>query len=192
MKKKHLPSFPKLVVKDTGKYGRGVFAGEDIKKRRVVYILDGITMTPKDFASKVNSDKENIDDPLQVGKRTYIDLDKISRIFNHSCNPSVGVRNRSELFALKDIKNGDEITYDYSSTIAPTEWKMRCNCESINCRKILSDVKSIPKQQIDFYKKQGALQRYMKKILKEIESGKYVIPKYELELLEKLKKTDNL
>lgn len=183
---------PKLVVKETGKYGKGVFAGEDIKRGQKIYILSGPTMTTKKFAEMVNSGNENIDDPLQVGKRTYIDLDKISRTFNHSCSPTTGIRNRSEMFALRGINKGQELTYDYSSVVAPTEFKMKCCCGAKDCRKIIGDIRSIPNKKLYFYKNNGALQRYMKKIVQQLENDLYKIPEYELKLLAALKKTDNL
>ncbi len=182
----------RLEIRDTKKYGRGVYAKENIDKGSVVYVLSGPTMTPTDFAKMVNSDKEDIDDPLQVGKRTYINLDKVSDTFNHSCDPNTGLRKRSEMIAIKDIKKGEEVTFDYSSTIAPTEWKMKCGCGSKDCRKILSDVRSVPRKKIEYYKQNGVIQRYMKLVLAEVYAGKYRIPKYELELLKNLKKTDNL
>jgi SET domain-containing protein len=192
MKNDNSKLIKRLEIRDTKKYGRGVYAKEDIKKGSVVYLLSGPTMTPADFAKMVNSDKEDIDDPLQVGKRTYIDLDKVSRIFNHSCEPNTGLRKRSEMLAISNIRKGDEITYDYSATIAPTEWKMKCNCGASKCRKILSDIVSVPKKQIEFYRDSGVLQKYMKLVLEQVELGKYKIPKYELELLQNLKKTNNL
>lgn len=175
------------MVKDTKKYGKGVFAGEDIKKGQKIYVLGGERMDIKDFIEKVNSNKENIDDPFQIGKRTYLDLDEMSRTFNHSCNPNTGIRKTSEMFALRDIKKGEELTYDYSLTIAPTKWKMKCKCGSKNCRKIIGNVLSVPKKRLQEYKRVGALQNYMKLLLKNIKNGKYVMPKYELFLLKKLK-----
>lgn len=177
---------PKLEVRDTKKYGKGVFAGNDIKKGTIIYTLGGKKMDVTELVSKVNSDKENIDDPFQVGKRTYMDLDEMSRTFNHSCNPNTGIRKVSEMFALRDIKKGEELTYDYSLTISPTVWNMKCKCGAKNCRKSLGDVLSIPKNRLKEYKEAGALQRYMKLLLKEIEGGNYKIPKYELAALEKL------
>ena len=43
MKKKVAALFkePKLIIQDTGKYGLGVFAGEEIKKGQVIKILGG-------------------------------------------------------------------------------------------------------------------------------------------------------
>lgn len=182
----------KFVSRDTNLYGKGMYATKDIKKGEVIHILDGKKMSIRDFIESVNSDKENIDDPLQVGLRTYINLDEISRTFNHSCNPNAGIRKRSELFAIKDIHEGDQITYDYSSTIAPTEWGMKCKCGERNCRGTLGDVLSVPEKQLTMYKEAGGLQRYMRLLLKKVKEGKYVIPKYEKFLLESLKKTSNL
>ncbi|MCX6755112.1 MAG: SET domain-containing protein-lysine N-methyltransferase [Candidatus Nomurabacteria bacterium] len=178
---------PKLKKKSTGKYGNGFYADEDIKKGTIIHMFTGKRMDVKELVQKVNSNKENIDDPFQIGKRTYIDLDEVSRTFNHSCDPNCGIRKVGEMFSLRDIKKGEEITYDYSLTIAPTEWKMKCLCKSKNCRKILGDINSVSKKQLDSYKKFGALQNYMKKLLKEIESGNYKVPKYEIEALNSLK-----
>ncbi len=93
------------------------------------------------------------------------------------------------MFALREIKKGEEITYNYSLTIAPTEWRMRCMCGAQNCRKMLGDVLSVPAKQLEYYESKGAIQRYMKGILKETKAGKYTMPKYEMLAINKLKKT---
>lgn len=177
----------KLVVRPTKKYGDGVFAAKEIKQGEIIYILSGERMDLNEVVQKVNSKTEYIDDPFQIGRRTYIDLDALSRTFNHSCDPSGGIRRTSELFALRDIKIGDEITYDYSLTISPTKWAMKCKCGAKNCRKVLGDVLSISKTQLEKYKNKGALQRYMISLLKQIDGGHYRMPKYETLALERLK-----
>ena len=150
--------------------------------------MSGERLDALKMLNKVTSEEENIDDPFQIGKRTYLDLDEKSRTFNHSCNPNAGIRKNCEMFALREIKEGEEITYDYSLTIAPTKWQMKCQCDYDKCRKILGDVTSIPKKRLSFYKKQGNLQRYMKLLIKEVEAGVYKIPKYEDYALTKLSK----
>lgn len=177
---------PRLVVKDTGTYGKGVYAGKDIAKGEVIHTLSGKRMSLSQVVDKINTGKENMDDPFQIGRRTYIDLDELSRTFNHSCDPNGGIRNVSELFALRDIPEGEQITYDYSMTISPTEWEMHCACGSKSCRKVLEDVRSVPKKRREAYKKQGAVQRYMRDLLKEIDDGTYTMPRYEVLALERL------
>jgi uncharacterized protein len=185
---------PKIVIKDTKKYGKGVFADEDIKKGQFIHILSGEKISSNDLIKKVQHGKEKIDDPLQIGKKTYIDLDLLSRSFNHSCNPNAGIRKKSEMFALENIRKGEEITYDYSATIAPTIWNMKCKCGAKNCRKILGDITSIPDKQLIKYRMLGALQDYIKVVLKTIkrdEIGNVILPKYEINALEILSKLAN-
>ena len=182
-----------FLVKNTRRYGKGVFARRSIAKGEVIHVLGGETVSARDIVERLNAGKENIDDPLQVGKRTYIDLDKLSRTFNHSCDPNAALRKRSELFAIKDIPKDAEITYDYSLTIAPTEWSMRCICGAKNCRKMLGDVLSIPRAARAQYLKLGAVQDYMKKLLAGVErDGTYRMPAYEIASLKSLKKTSNV
>ena len=177
---------PRLIIKSTGKYGNGVFAAEDTKQGEIIHVLSGEKMDWSELIRRDTSKKEYIDDPFQIGRRTYIDLDAFSRTFNHSCDPNGGIRKDSELFALRDIQKGEELTYDYSMTIGPTRWEMTCKCGSKNCRKVLGDVLSVPKKQLLKYKKLGAVQAYMKLVLKEVEAGQYRIPRYEILGLEKL------
>jgi uncharacterized protein len=182
----HPSRHPYLEIKDTGKYGTGVYAVRNIAKDSVIHVLSGETITLHELVHRINNGQESINDPLQVGKRTYIDLDEFSHSFNHSCNPNAGIRKRSELFALRVIGWGEEITYDYSVTIAPTVWQMKCDCGSKNCRKVLGDVRTIPKRELSKYMALGAVQRYMKACLKR---PSLEIPKYEIAALNTIVKT---
>lgn len=176
----------KLSVKNTFKYGKGVFAAQNIKKGDIVYILEGIPMDVKDFVNDVMSGKQHIDNALQISKRIHVKLNKLSNTFNHSCDPNCGLRKKTELFALRDIKKGEELSYDYSLTVAPTVWKMNCKCKSKNCRKEIRDILSVPKKRLNEYINHGAIQDYMKRLLILIQNKKYKIPKYEIEAIKKL------
>ncbi len=177
---------PQLEARDTGRYGQGIFAASDIKAGTFIHTLGGARISLDEFVARVRRGDERLDDALQIGKKTYLDLDEFSRLFNHSCAPSAGLRQANELFALRDIRPGEEITFDYSATVAPTVWRMECRCGSPQCRRVLGDIRSIPKAQLDQYRKAGALQRYMQALLPDILSGSYQIPAYERRALEKL------
>jgi hypothetical protein len=111
-----------------------------------------------------------------------MDLDEFSRAFNHSCDPNAGIRKTSELIAIEDILKGEEITYDFSSTVGPnvpsSVWEMQCHCGSEKCRKVLGNVLSLPKVQLEKYRRAGALQDYIIEELRSIEKSGGKLPQY--------------
>jgi len=62
---------------------------------------------------------------------------------------------------LRDIKVGEEITYDYSTTMNDNEekikkagrnlWTCKCNCGSKNCRGIIDQFKTLSAKTQRFY-----------------------------------------
>jgi hypothetical protein len=184
-------SIPRMEIRKTRKYGKGVFAGEEIKKGQCIHIMNGEVVSQGEALKRVLGGDENIDDIFQTGKTKYLDLDDLSRTFNHSCAPNVGIGKKNKMFALRKIKKGEEITYDYSATVAPTEWAMKCRCGSKKCRKVIGYVTTITKKDLVRYGAQGALQDYMVTILKSLKKnkeGKVILPKYELAALKILNK----
>ena len=169
-------------VRDTGKYGKGVFAVEDIKSGQTIKIFGGEVISFDETEKRIKAGEENRTDTLQVGLELDMDLDELSRTFNHSCEPNAGFRGVSELIAIKDIKKGEEITYDYSATVGPniprTLWEMTCDCGSANCRKVIGNVLTIPKEQLKKYREAGTLQDYILKELDIIEKNNSILPKY--------------
>jgi len=175
----------KFIIKDTGKYGLGVYAGEAIRNGQIIKILSGEIISFDECIKRIKQGMEEQTDSLQVGLEMDMDLDETSRTFNHNCNPNAGLRNISELFAIRNIKKGEEITYDYSATIGPnidsSLWNMKCECGSYNCRKILGNVLTIPEKTLKRYNKLGAMQDYIKKELKKIKrrkDGSFILPIY--------------
>jgi uncharacterized protein len=168
-----------LKVSNTVKYGIGVFTADNIMKGQKIINLEGKRITFEECRKMVNNNKVNIDDPLQIGKSRFIVLNHVSRAFNHSCEPNAGLRKINELFALKNIKSGEEITYNYSTTVGPNiefaeaneikpgSWSMLCKCGSKNCRKVLGNILTLPPKTLEKYKKLGAIQNYIKRELKK-------------------------
>ncbi|MBI5847521.1 MAG: SET domain-containing protein-lysine N-methyltransferase [Nitrospirae bacterium] len=166
---------PILEIRETARHDMGSFACQQIAQGQVIKVLDGEVLTFAECTERIKSGAENIDDPLQIEDDLFLDLDELSRVFNHSCDPNSGMRKKSELFALRDIMPGEEITFDYSAVvginITPDMWTMECNCGAKNCRKRIGNILSIPEDQIGNYIQQGALQDYIKVQLKAIGYG---------------------
>ena len=161
-----------LEVRESKVGGDGVFATQDIPKGTFIHTLVGVARTERDF-DLLPEGEEAYNDPLQIYEgatemdRVYIDLDEFSRSFNHSCDPNGGIRNVSDLYAIKDIKAGDEITYDYSTVVGRLEtiFSMECACGTERCRKIIGNIDTIPQAQLEEYKTLNALPAYIRQLL---------------------------
>jgi hypothetical protein len=80
---------------------------------------------------------------LQVGAALHLDqdcahdeLDLVQRYFwrylDHSCEPTTVIRNR-EVIAIRDIAEGDAVTFDYNTTEYDMAEPFRCRCRSAHC-----------------------------------------------------------
>jgi SET domain-containing protein len=65
------------------------------------------------------------------------------------------------LVAIKNIQKGEEITWDYSTTMKNDDWTMMCQCGAKNCRKIIKEFKFLPKERKLFYQKTGIIPQYI-------------------------------
>jgi len=111
--------------------GKGCFATKDINKEEVIKRLSGEVVSRTEINKRILKGIERIDDPLQIGDDLFIDLDEPSYFFNHSCNPNAGIRRKSELFAIKGISKGEEITFDYSTTVGKDiDWIMNLSWDT--------------------------------------------------------------
>jgi len=142
--------------------GYGVFAKKNIKKGTLIITLKGEICSSEEISRRIKNKVERPADPLQIDASTYLDLNEISRTFNHSCNPNAFIRGKNELVALRDIKKDEEITYDYSTTADEDEeevknehgiWYFACSCGSKNCRHIIKQFKNLPPKLKNFYLK---------------------------------------
>ena len=73
---------------------------------------------------------------------------------------------KSNPHSIKDIKKGEEITWDYSTTMDEDKWEMDCVCQSKNCRKRIKDFKYLPKEIQQKYIKLGIVPDYILENLK--------------------------
>jgi len=167
-----------ITIKDTHKYGNGVFATKDIRKGSLILRFTGLVVNITEAAFLINNALWIEDSFLQVGHNQWFVLNRLANTFNHSCSPNAGMKNRADLFALRNIKKGEEIVYDYSMVTPPTEWEMVCKCGSENCRQIASDIRSIPKDVLKEYIKMGNINKITKTVIKDVMNGKAKIPKY--------------
>lgn len=107
--------------------GRGVFATRDFQKGETVVVGKREGIVPERTVYS-----------LQMEQDLHVQFDVPSRLINHSCGPNTGVRNNQyggyDFVALEDIRQGDEITFDYETTEYISIAVPSCLCGSLACR----------------------------------------------------------
>lgn len=138
--------FPAIAVRASKIHGKGLFARGAIAPGTPVLEYDGERITPAEarrrYPEKPGKPRET--HLLNVDSKTTIDAaENRVRFANHSCDPSTELlvyKKRVFLIALRKLKAGDEITYDYNLVIhgdvdVPTALAAtKCRCGAANCR----------------------------------------------------------
>jgi hypothetical protein len=129
------------------KFGKGLFASVDIPKNTVITLVSGRPMT---FSETIEL-KERESHSLQVGIDQYIMCEPPFIYSNHSCEPNCGLTPNLEVIALRHIKQGEELLWDYSTSMLERHWTMQCRCGSARCRNLVTDFDLLPEQLQDHY-----------------------------------------
>jgi hypothetical protein len=58
----------------------------------------------------------------------------VSWYLNHSCDPNVGFSDDGDFVTLRDVAQGEELTYDYGF-VESGDFSMECRCGTLSCRK---------------------------------------------------------
>lgn len=140
------------------RFGRGLFATKDIPKGEHILTLTGKIITQEDVDQKPKKQQANA---LQIEYDFYMDLEEPGVLINHSCNPNTGIQADKEVISIKDIKAGEEITWDYSTSV-DGGWTMPCACAEQNCRKKVKDFKLLPKKVKETYLQQKIVFHFIK------------------------------
>lgn len=162
-----------FLIKKSPIEGNGAFAARDIKKGEAIIEMIGVRRSFKHLAREyyAGNKRANVD-PFQIGEHVYIQLKNPCNYFNHSCEPNAAIKGLRTMVALRLIRKGEEVLYDYSATewtpwdyppYYSAGWPMRCSCGSARCRKLLACFHYLPKSIQRRYLKSGVIQDYIVK-----------------------------
>lgn len=116
-----------IYYKETDNYGKSIFTARNFKRGETVFVICGpiiknptIYTIPIDFNLFIN--------PLPPGK-----------FLNHSCEPSFGIKNRTEVVAMRDLEKDEEVKIDYAMIVfdydqTRLKQDLTCKCGSKICR----------------------------------------------------------
>lgn len=143
---------PLVEARNSQIHGRGVYAIMPIKKgaRVIEYLGERISHGEADARYEKKGDDDGHTFLFIASNRTVIDAGtdgNDARFINHSCNPNCEtVIENSRVFidAIRNIKVGEELGYDYQltweSTDDPTELALYvCRCGAKKCRGTMLD-----------------------------------------------------
>ena len=140
----------KIAVKETHTIRKGLLAIEDIKKGELVADWAGGKIYEAESCTKLPT-KEIADHAIQFEEHKWMYPEGIGRYANHSCEPNCGIKGNFQIVAMRDIKKGEWCTFDYEMT-EDSDWRMKCECGSYSCRKIIGAYRNMPKGTKEKYK----------------------------------------
>lgn len=138
-----------LFVGNSQIQGKGLFTKKAVKKGHRVFILKG------EKKRKINKTIEDVfSNPNWVGfnKNWWTDPRSPYKYLNHSCNPNTGIKGAVCFYALRDIGENEELTFDYTTSEVDTRWHLNCSCGAKNCRKKITSIQFLNKKIFDSYK----------------------------------------
>ena len=137
-----MPHIPGLKVVRSTIHGYGVVALRDFAAGEVIAWVDGVLYREHDIPDDTYS--------LWVDEGWYYDMVDQTRWINHSCRPNGEIEAElderggawARIVAIREIRAGDEITYDYAF---PAEFAEPCRCGAAGCRGWIIDVDEMPR-----------------------------------------------
>jgi hypothetical protein len=141
---------PSIVVRHSRIHGNGVFAKRKIAAGELIAEYIGERITEKEALKRTGLDPENPFHTFFFALENGKMIDGGSggndlRWINHSCAPNCEAReekNRIFIHALRDIRRGEELNYDYGLVVEgrhtpALKRAYQCLCGEPNCRQTM-------------------------------------------------------
>ena len=115
--------------------GRGAFAAEPIPARRKIGEIRGEAVSVREARRRARGLERIM--IVEMNERRAIDASSSAdplRYTNHSCAPNAVLRirqGRVELYAMRDVAAGEELTVDYGES--HHEGRLACRCGAARC-----------------------------------------------------------
>lgn len=135
-----------LEVREAGPKGKSLFAKKDFRAGDLVFVVYGATVNYyTDYTIPIHHD-------LMIEPRIP---GSPGQYFCHSCDPNVGVRNRSLFVAVRDIKKEEGVTTNYAflayeygheksiDGTKPLNLDISCKCGSKDCEGVWGSYKHL-------------------------------------------------
>lgn len=113
--------------------GNGIYTLQPVKQGELVAVFGGVVYEWDAFIHLPDRERSlciQVEDrhflvPRPIGEGDYV---------NHSCNPNAGLSGQIGLVAMRDIKAGEEVCFDYAMCDTMPYDEFECECGSATCR----------------------------------------------------------
>ncbi len=116
----------RIQISETSDRGWGVVALKTFTVGELVLKSKALGAIPRDTHT------------LQKGWDKHVMIDAPGRLINHSCNGNLGLQDNDagayDFFARREIREGEELTWDYETTEYEIRGFEKCNCGDALCR----------------------------------------------------------
>lgn len=143
----------RIEVRGSDIEGRGLFAAAPIAAGEFIWQKDANerAFTQADIDALSPEQKQNFYNySYQIGPNLFYGTPEGNAgddadYMNHSCDPNTWFEADGSMAARRDIKIGEEITYDYATSESRPDFSLACRCGSAVCRGSVrgSDLKTL-------------------------------------------------
>ena len=126
-------------IKKSNIDNKGLYAAKNIKSGKLVIKYKGKLITKKETDTNPKFDNDKAIYLFNLNNRYDLDGDfkyNDARLINHSCNPNCEVEGKGLklwITAIRDIKKGEELSYDYGFGYDEDYKQFVCKCGAKNC-----------------------------------------------------------
>ncbi|MFA6099570.1 MAG: SET domain-containing protein [Patescibacteria group bacterium] len=142
-------------IKETSNKGQGLFAKEFIPKGTIICFECNKcqALSEEEFNQMSEKEKEIfLEHAYRKKDGSYLMPCDETKLLNHSCDSNILDTGKGFDIVVKDIKQGEEATYDYR--VFYDDLKMPCNCGENNCCKVITCEHPVPKELEQFWLEQ--------------------------------------
>ena len=124
--------------------GLGLFARAALRAGEVVARLGGTVVDEEELRRMLNERAVDRSLPyvdtisLNNNRHLVLPSGNLVRFGNHSCDPNLWWLDSLTLGARRDIEAGEEVTTDYATSTAMSDFRMTCSCGTKNCRRVIT------------------------------------------------------
>lgn len=137
-----------LIIRSSDIHAAGCYTTTNIRKGTLIVEYTGPRIS-KEEGDEIYEDRSTTYlFGLRDGKEV-IDGHGVAMFINHSCDPNCEtdeIENRVWIIALRNIKAGEELTYDYMLYDGDEDDPAHCHCGSKNCRGTMFSQKEVRRQ----------------------------------------------